>query len=126
MTIIGKSIIISGFSLRKYLTSNLSFFLYGTGDRLTNAVVRAGLNDDVITNHQCGSAVTADQAQPLGGTIEFACESPLRARYTSVDIPTGGYLQLCEVTVFELPLESCLPPASRSQNRSLMIERCFG
>ncbi|XP_033633077.1 uncharacterized protein LOC117294678 [Asterias rubens] len=89
-------------------------------DRLTNAVVRAGLNDDVITNHQCGSAVTADQAQPLGGTIEFACESPLRARYTSVDIPTGGYLQLCEVTVFELPLESCLPPAIQSGQLSIV------
>ncbi len=80
-------------------------------DRLTNAVVRAGLKSDVITNPQCGSAVTADQAQPLGGTIHFICDSPLRARYISVDIPTGGYLQLCEVTVSELPLDRCPAPA---------------
>ncbi|XP_071785213.1 uncharacterized protein [Asterias amurensis] len=81
-------------------------------NRLTNAVVRMGLNNDVLTNEQCGSAVTAAQASPLGGTIEFNCESPMRAQYISVNIPSGGILQLCEVTVEELPLEVCSPPVA--------------
>ena len=78
-----------------------------TGERLTNAVVRAGISARVTDNEACGSPVTAAQAAPLGGTIEFECEHPLRARYVSVDIPGSATLQLCEVTVRELPLDQC-------------------
>ena len=73
-----------------------------TGSRLTNAVVRAGTSNDIKSNAQCGNPVTAEQAQPLGGIIEFNCDPPLLARYVSVDIPTKSFLQICEVTVKEL------------------------
>ncbi|XP_038061373.1 uncharacterized protein LOC119732074 [Patiria miniata] len=76
-------------------------------ERLAGAVVRAGDSTTVTDNPTCGSPVTADQAQPLGGTIEFDCSPALRARYVSVDIPGTATLQLCEVTVQELPLDQC-------------------
>ncbi|XP_038061375.1 uncharacterized protein LOC119732075 isoform X2 [Patiria miniata] len=75
--------------------------------RLEDAVVRAGDNTTVTDNPTCGSPVTAAQAQPLGCTIEFDCSPELRARYVSVDIPGKGILQLCEVTVEEIPLDHC-------------------
>ncbi|XP_038064733.1 fucolectin-1-like [Patiria miniata] len=77
-------------------------------DRLTGAVVRAGNSTTVTDNPTCGSPVTADQAQPLGGTIDFDCRPQLRARYISVDIPHRATLQLCEVTAEEVPLDCCL------------------
>ncbi|XP_038061016.1 pentraxin fusion protein-like [Patiria miniata] len=79
--------------------------------RLTGAVVRAGGDNTTVTdNPSCGSPVTAAQAQPLGCTIEFDCSPELKARYVSVDIqyiPGTGILQLCEVTVEEIPLDHC-------------------
>ena len=74
------------------------------GDRLTNAVVRAGKSLDVVTNKQCGQAVTAEQVAKYGGTIDIVCDGQMRARYISVDIPTSQLeiLQLCEVTVEEM------------------------
>ena len=79
-----------------------------------NAVVRAGPISDVVSNAQCGSQVTAAQASTRGGTIEFVCDSPLRARYVSVDIPATSPLQLCEVTVEEIPLKQCPRPGNTS------------
>ena len=72
------------------------------GERLEHAVVRAGTSDVATDNPTCGSAVTAAQAAPLGGTIVFECAQPLRARYVSVDIPGSATLQLCEVEVEEM------------------------
>ncbi|XP_038071546.1 uncharacterized protein LOC119740350 [Patiria miniata] len=77
-------------------------------ERLAGAVVRAGDSTTVTDNPTCGSPVTAAQAKPLGGTIQFDCSPALRARYISVDIPGRTVnLQLCEVTVEELPLHHC-------------------
>ncbi|XP_038065121.1 uncharacterized protein LOC119735488 [Patiria miniata] len=78
-----------------------------TSRRLTGAVVRAGDNTTVTNNPTCGSPVTAAQAKPSGGTIEFDCCPELRARYISVDIPSKSILQLCEVTVEEIPIDHC-------------------
>ena len=80
-----------------------------TGERLENAVVRAGTNSTPTDNPACGSPVTAAQAAPLGAKISFECDQPLRARYVSVDIPYSdkGFLQLCEVTVKETSLDHC-------------------
>ncbi|XP_038060916.1 pentraxin fusion protein-like [Patiria miniata] len=76
-------------------------------ERLQGANVRAGNSPTATDNPTCGSAVTAAQAKPLGGTIQMDCPTPLRARYISVDIPRTGTLQLCEVTVEELSLDQC-------------------
>ncbi|XP_038059850.1 uncharacterized protein LOC119730865 isoform X5 [Patiria miniata] len=76
-------------------------------ERLEGAVVRAGDNPHVTINPTCGSPVTAAQAQPRGGIIEFDCSPALRARYVSVNIPGTGTLQLCEVTVEEFPFDQC-------------------
>ena len=74
------------------------------GDRLTNAVVRAGNKRSFYRNPQCGEAVSRAMATPRGATIEVVCDPPMEARYISVDIPSDDlvYLQLCEVTVKEL------------------------
>ncbi|XP_038068540.1 pentraxin fusion protein-like [Patiria miniata] len=76
-------------------------------ERLKNAIVRAGSRETVIGNQACGAPITADQAQPLGGTIVVECGRPLRARYVSVDIPGTATLQLCEVYVEVLSSGQC-------------------
>ena len=83
-------------------------FLF-TGERLTGAIARAGIDPVVTNNDICGKPVTAEQAAPLGGIIEFKCDPSVRARYVFVDIPiyTVAILQLCEVTVKEFPLAIC-------------------
>ncbi len=81
---------------------------------MTGAVARAG-RDPIVTNKTiCGEPVTAEQAQPRGGVIEFKCDPPVRARYVFVDIPiaTPATLQLCEVMVKEFPLVICSPTSS--------------
>ena len=81
----------------------LADILISTGERLEKAVVRAGTNHNITENGQCGSPVTAAQAQPFGATVEIQCETPIKARYVSVDIPSEqAILQLCEVTVEEI------------------------
>ena len=77
------------------------------GDRLAGAVVRAGASTAPTENPVCGSPVTVAQASSWGGTIEFECSTPLRARYVSVDIPGAAVLQLCEVKVEEIPIDIC-------------------
>ncbi|XP_038074120.1 pentraxin fusion protein-like [Patiria miniata] len=76
-------------------------------ERLQNAIVRAGSDKNVVANQACGAPITADQAQPLGGTIAVECSLPLRARYVSVDIPGTAVLQLCEVYVEVLSSGQC-------------------
>ncbi|XP_071792943.1 uncharacterized protein [Asterias amurensis] len=78
-------------------------------ERLTGAVVRAGIDPIVTNNTICGEPVTTEQAAPRGGIIEFKCDPPVRAHYVFVDIPrdTPAILQLCEVMVKEFPLEIC-------------------
>ena len=51
--------------------------------------------------------MTADQAAPLGGTIVVGCAQPLKARYVTVEIPGTATLQLCEVTVEQIPMDQC-------------------
>ena len=89
--------------------STLIFFF--TGERLAGAVARAGLDPIVTNNTICGEPVTAEQAAPRGGIIEFKCDPPVRARYVFVDIPidTPAILSLCEVMVKEVSLEICSP-----------------
>ena len=79
------------------------------GNRLTHGVVRAGLSANITNNKICGSPVTAEQAKPFGGVIEFGCDPPVMARYVSVDIPTSKLekLSICEVMVKEFPLAAC-------------------
>ncbi|XP_022080901.1 uncharacterized protein LOC110973946 isoform X1 [Acanthaster planci] len=78
--------------------------------RLEGAVVRVGPSVTATENWACGSFVTAAQAAPLGGTIEFTCQPALKGRYVSVDIPGSATLALCEVTLEEIPLEQCPDP----------------
>ena len=86
-------------------------FILTSGDRLVNAVVRAGMNTDIHSNNQCGSPVTASQAQPLGGVIIFDCWPLVRARYISVDLQDRtNYLQLREVEVEEIIADTCALP----------------
>ncbi|XP_022080918.1 uncharacterized protein LOC110973946 isoform X3 [Acanthaster planci] len=75
--------------------------------RLEGAVVRIGPSVTATENWACGSPVTAAQAAPLGGTIEFTCQPALKGRYVSVDIPGSATLQLCEVTLEEIPQGQC-------------------
>ncbi|XP_033633075.1 fucolectin-like [Asterias rubens] len=85
--------------------------IFCCSERLTGAVARAGLDPIVTNNTICGEPVTAEQAAPRGGIIEFKCDPPVRARYVFVDIPrdTPAKLHLCEVMVKEFPLEICSP-----------------
>ena len=98
-------------SLNKVAVILLPLKHFITGRRLTGAVARAGINPIVTNNDICGEPVTAEQAAPRGGIIEFKCDPPVRARYVFVDIPIAklAILQLCEVTVKEFPLEVCSP-----------------
>ena len=83
------------------------------GERLTNAVVRAGTSRNIQRNPQCGDVVSPAMATPRGGTIELVCDPPLVARYISVDIPSDkhSFLQLCEVTVKEfIGEDACREP----------------
>ena len=95
------------FIKKHFLKININILF--PGDRLTNAVVRVGKSPNVVTNKQCGQAVTAEQAAEYGGTIDIVCHGQMRARYISVDIPTSQpeTLQLCEVTVQEMIPGSC-------------------
>ncbi|XP_022080928.1 fucolectin-like [Acanthaster planci] len=79
-------------------------------ERLEGAVVRVGPSVTGTENWACGSPVTAAQAAPSGGTIEFTCYPALKGRYVSVDIPGSATLQLCEVTLEEIPLSQCPVP----------------
>ena len=56
-------------------------------------------------NPACGSPVTQAEAAPAGGTVVRQCSEPLIARFVSVDIPGHATLQLCEVTVEEVPCD---------------------
>ena len=85
-------------------------------ERLTAAVVRAGLNAEFSQNAICGAPVTSAQASIHGGYLDFTCDPPTAARYVSVDIdgsqPGVGeenILTLCEVMVEEYS-NTCLPP----------------
>ncbi|XP_033633071.1 uncharacterized protein LOC117294673 [Asterias rubens] len=85
--------------------------IFCCSDRLTGAVARAGIDPILTNNDICGEPVTAEQAAPLGGIIEFKCDPPVRARHVFVDIPkdTPAKLQLCEVMVKEFPRAVCSP-----------------
>ena len=50
---------------------HLCLLFWLTGERLTGAVARAGMNPIVTNNTICGEPVTAEQAAPRGGIIEF-------------------------------------------------------
>ena len=78
---------------------------------MTGAVARAGIDPIVTNNTMCGEPVTAEQAAPRGGVLEFKCNPPVRAHYVFVDIPidTPSILQLCEVMVKEFPRAVCSP-----------------
>ncbi|XP_033635941.1 fucolectin-like [Asterias rubens] len=80
------------------------------GERLDDAAVRAGTNDDIYQNGICGSRVTSAQASILGGLTMITCDPPVVAQYVSVDLVGGSeILSLCEVTVKEYPMKECLP-----------------
>ena len=68
---------------------------------MATAVIRAGLSDTPTENEACGAAVTAAEAKEGGATVVRVCQSQLRARYISVNIPGAAMLQLCEATVVE-------------------------
>ena len=74
---------------------------------MAGAVVRAGQSITPTNNPACGSPVTPAQAAIAGGTIHIKFNTPMRARYVSVDIPGSGVLQLCEVMVEEYPIHIC-------------------
>ncbi|XP_071792957.1 uncharacterized protein [Asterias amurensis] len=84
-------------------------------DRLTGAVVRAGIESDIFSNAACGVPVTSDQASIRGGHTQIVCDPPVIARYVSVDDDEHVYHQdnhnnvliLCEVIVEEYPMEAC-------------------
>ena len=89
------------------------------GYRLTGAVVRAGLNNNISQNTVCGSPVTSAQASIPGEQVKFVCNPPVAARYVSVDnrFESGTdygdqVLTLCEVMVEEYPMDECQRPTS--------------
>ncbi len=81
---------------------------------MTGAVARAGIDPVLTKNTVCGEPVTAEQAAPLGGVIEFKCDPPVRARYVFLHKPiaTLATMQLCEVMVKEFPLAICSQTSS--------------
>ena len=84
------------------------FTFISLGERLSNAVVRAGTSKDIHTNTRCGSAITAEQAKIKGGVLAVYCGPPLSGRYVSVNIPgRNEYLQLREVEIYELDVNQC-------------------
>ncbi|XP_033636042.1 fucolectin-7-like [Asterias rubens] len=83
-------------------------------ERLSGAIVRAGIESDILNNAACGLPVTTDQASIPGAHLQFVCDPPVIARYVSVDDadhsnrPYDDILTLCEVIVEEYPMEGCV------------------
>ena len=60
----------------------------------------------------CGSPVTAAQARVAGGTVTMRCNTPIAGKYIYVGIVANrATLQLCEVKVWTLPMDKCVPGA---------------
>jgi len=80
---------------------------------LTGAVVRAGSSIPVhslVYNSVCGSPVSEAQASVSGGNVTIDCDRPIEARLVTIEIPAEkASLTLCEVRVWEVPLEECTP-----------------
>ena len=80
-------------------------------DRLSGAIVRAGIDSDIFKNSVCGVPVTVDQASIPGGHIPISCNPPVIAQYVSVDDAVvsedSPTLTLCEVMVEQYPMEDC-------------------
>ncbi|XP_022111693.1 uncharacterized protein LOC110990921, partial [Acanthaster planci] len=68
------------------------------GERLTGAIVRAGVNSDQSQNTQIGDPVTSTQATD-GAVIDFMANLTVSARYVSVESYGNECLQLAEVMV---------------------------
>ncbi len=84
---------------------NVYIYLCGKlGSPFIGAVARAGLSATVTDNQQCGLPATVEQSQP-GAVITFYCDSPVTAKYVSLDIDRSqplaqnGELHVAEVTV---------------------------
>ena len=85
------------------INSKLSIFFDDAGDRLVNAVMRAGNDSNILRNPVCDSPVLASQAGE-GAFIIKECQPPVLARYVSVDLKNGSprnRLTICEVMVDE-------------------------
>ena len=91
-----------------------------TDERLSGAIVRAGIESDILNNAACGLPVTTDQASIPGAHLQFVCDPPVIARYVSVDDadhsnrPYDDILTLCEVIVEEYPMEGCVQMTSKT------------
>ena len=110
--------------------SLLQIFIYRypchpfTDERLTNAIAKARtFADGKEVDEVCGSPVTAGQAAVLGGTVTFTCNPPLGAYEVIITIPfDGAFLQLCEVKVWEVPLDECpAAPGTLTLKKSRLI-----
>ncbi|XP_038065951.1 neurogenic locus Notch protein-like isoform X2 [Patiria miniata] len=95
----------------------------GHSERLTGAVVRVGREPslELDDNTGCDSPVTAEQAAVPGGTVDFECSQPVLSRYVIIGIPSdNAIIQLCEVRVWEVPLEQCLPGPEGQQELNVV------
>ncbi|XP_033097895.1 deleted in malignant brain tumors 1 protein-like [Anneissia japonica] len=72
-------------------------------DRLNNAQVRVGDNEDVMSNAECGPAFTMEDITDVRYPFRI-CNEGVQGRYVSVNV--NNYLTLCEVEVFDTLLIS--------------------
>ncbi|XP_070536329.1 CUB and sushi domain-containing protein 3-like isoform X2 [Ptychodera flava] len=56
----------------------------GARFKLVGAVVRAGMDEELTENSQCGSMVGESDLTSRSDSIIFSCNSPIRARYVSI------------------------------------------
>ncbi|XP_071945662.1 uncharacterized protein [Antedon mediterranea] len=69
-------------------------------DRLNNAQVRVGDNEDVMSNAECGEAFTLEDITNVPSPARICNgDEGLQGRYVSVNV--NNYLTLCEVEVYD-------------------------
>ena len=106
------------------INSKLSIFFDDAGDRLVNAVMRAGNDSNILRNPVCDSPVLASQAGE-GAFIIKECQPPVLARYVSVDLKNGSPrkpLSLCEVMVDEYHADKLNPINGKLLHAFLMYK----
>ena len=89
------------------------------GLRLAGAIVRAGLDSNHLQNAELGSPLTSDQVDNRYRVFDFILDTPVTARYVSVDIPGDDkILSMTEVIVEEVVDEEGLASKGEASTAS--------